>query len=46
MQSDEFSGQGGSYMIDPATGQRVLLERTEEAKPADENEAAPVAAQE
>lgn len=25
---DEFAGQGGSYVIDPETGQRVLVERT------------------
>lgn len=27
---DQYHGQGGSYLFDPATGQRVLLERTEE----------------
>lgn len=27
---DEYSGQGGSYVIDPATGQRTLVERTME----------------
>jgi hypothetical protein len=27
---DEFAGQGGSYMLDPATGKRTLIERTEE----------------
>ena len=31
--TDEFEGQGGSYMLDPATGKRTLVERTEE--PAD-----------
>lgn len=25
---DEFAGQGGSYVIDPETGRRVLVERT------------------
>lgn len=29
---DEFSGQGGSYVVDPKTGKRVLKERTEESK--------------
>jgi len=31
---DEFRGQGGSYVIDPATGQRTLVERTAETAPA------------
>ncbi|MCH4582497.1 hypothetical protein [Achromobacter xylosoxidans] len=25
---DKFHGQGGSYVRDPATGERVLVERT------------------
>jgi len=25
---DEFRGLGGSYVVDPATGKRVLVERT------------------
>ena len=29
---DEFRGQGGSYVIDPASGQRTLVERTAPAK--------------
>lgn len=29
--SDEYQGQGGSYVIDPVTGKRELVERTEEA---------------
>lgn len=29
--TDPHAGQGGSYMLDPATGQRVLVERTAEA---------------
>ena len=33
---DEFRGQGGSYVIDPATGQRTLVERTAETAPAAE----------
>jgi hypothetical protein len=28
---DEYSGQGGSYVIDPKTGQRRLVERTADA---------------
>lgn len=27
---DEYAGQGGSYVIDPDTGRRVLVERTQE----------------
>lgn len=27
---DEFSGQGGSYVVDPDTGKRVLVERTQD----------------
>lgn len=27
---DEFSGQGGSYVADPKTGKRTLVERTQE----------------
>lgn len=27
---DEFSGQGGSYTVDPKTGKRKLVERTQE----------------
>ncbi len=44
---DEFDGQGGSYLLDPETGKRTLVERTEE--PADvpaEQPAAAEAAQE
>lgn len=28
-QPDEFAGQGGSYILDPATGKRRLVERTD-----------------
>ena len=28
---DEFNGQGGSYLLDPATGIRTLVERTKPA---------------
>ena len=28
--NDEFSGQGGSYVADPKTGKRQLVERTQE----------------
>lgn len=31
--NDEYAGQGGSYLLDPATGKRTLVERTED--PAD-----------
>ncbi|MCE2910210.1 MAG: hypothetical protein LW712_15435 [Burkholderiaceae bacterium] len=30
--TDEFHGQGGSYVIDPETGRRALVERTQEAE--------------
>ena len=29
---DEFHGQGGSYLLDPTTGKRTLLERTAPAQ--------------
>jgi hypothetical protein len=29
---DEFHGLGGSYLLDPATGKRTLIERTEPAQ--------------
>jgi len=32
---DEFWGQGGSYLLDPKTGIRTLVERTEPAQPSD-----------
>lgn len=28
---DEYHGQGGSYLLDPKTGKRKLIERTEPA---------------
>lgn len=28
---DEFHGQGGTYLLDPATGIRTLVERTKPA---------------
>jgi hypothetical protein len=28
--NDEFAGQGGSYLIDPKTGKRTLIERTKD----------------
>ena len=28
---DEFRGQGGSYVVDPVTGDRKLVERTKES---------------
>lgn len=30
---DEYHGQGGSYLLDPKTGTRKLIERTEPAQP-------------
>jgi hypothetical protein len=29
---DEYHGQGGSYALDPKTGKRKLIERTEPAQ--------------
>lgn len=26
--TDEYAGQGGSYLLDPQTGKRTLVERT------------------
>ena len=34
---DEYSGQGGSYLIDPETGKRTLIKRTLPADPPQEN---------
>ena len=34
---DEYSGQGGSYLIDPETGKRTLIQRTLPADPQQEN---------
>ena len=28
---DEYKGQGGSYLVDPKTGKRKLVERTQPA---------------
>jgi hypothetical protein len=30
---DEYHGQGGRYLLDPKTGKRKLIERTEPAQP-------------
>lgn len=35
---DEFEGQGGSYEIDPETGKRKLVERTEDPQAAAEQQ--------
>ena len=32
---DEYWGHGGSYELDPKTGKRKLIERTEPAQPSD-----------
>lgn len=32
-QPDPCAGHGGSYILDPKTGQRRLVERTQEAAP-------------
>jgi hypothetical protein len=34
---DEYWGQGGTYLLDPKTGKRKLLERTEPAQPSDKS---------
>ena len=31
---DQYAGQGGAYEIDPVTGERTLIERTQEAEQA------------
>jgi hypothetical protein len=35
---DEYKGQGGTYLLNPKTGKRKLLERTEPAQPSQPNE--------
>lgn len=37
--NDEFYGQGGSYIADPKTGKRQLVERTQEPTTAAEQPA-------
>lgn len=32
---DEYLGQGGTYLLDPKTGRRTLIERTEPAQPSE-----------
>ena len=32
---DEYHGQGGTYLLDPKTGKRKLIERTEPANPSE-----------
>jgi len=32
---DEHWGQGGTYLLDPKTGKRKLIERTEPANPSE-----------
>lgn len=38
---DEFDGMGGSYIADPKTGKRRLVERTQEPQRATEQPAPP-----
>jgi len=40
-QPDPNEGHGGSYELDPATGQRRLLHRTEAGQPTQEQPAQP-----
>lgn len=35
---DEYWGQGGTYLADPKTGKRTLIERTEPAQPSQPDE--------
>ena len=35
MMEDEYQGQGGTYLLDPKTGKRKLIERTEPANPSE-----------
>jgi len=35
---DEYWGQGGTYLQDPKTGKRTLIERTEPAQPSEPSE--------
>lgn len=30
---DEYDGQGGSYLLDPKSGKRTLIEQTKPAQP-------------
>lgn len=32
---DVYQGQGGTYLLDPKTGKRKLIERTEPANPSE-----------
>lgn len=32
---DDYAGQGGEYLLDPKTGKRTLIERTEPAQPSE-----------
>jgi hypothetical protein len=32
---DEYQGQGGTYLLNPKTGKRKLIERTEPAQPSE-----------
>ena len=39
-EQDEFAGMGGSYVLDPVSGKRTLVQRTE-PKPQETEEARP-----
>lgn len=39
--ADEFDGVGGSYIVDPKSGKRKLVERTEEKAPTKEKPVQP-----
>ena len=32
---DDYWGQGGEYLLDPKTGKRTLIQRTEPAQPSE-----------
>ena len=39
--NDAFHGQGGFYQLDPVTGKRVLVERTDAPTPAENTDEQP-----
>lgn len=46
MFDDEFNGMGGSYVVDPKTGKRKLIERTQETDKPEEPPVEPEKAKE